>query len=149
MSANENMDGCRSSKCYDTSKRISASNAGPHCFTTYGNRRSIGFCGGAGTRFGPVHVSTPLQSGQVFHGLIVRTEVTKYSVSPKQLPGTPLCCSYLNATRCPAAFSIFSATASSRTLNVKICGAVPGKGLIANSPSHVLHIQPFFEIFWT
>jgi len=51
----------------------------------------------------------------------------KYSVSAKQLPGTPLCCSYDNATRCPAAFSIFTATASSRTLNVKICGAVRGR----------------------
>src|ERR1700736_1141313 len=83
------------------------------------------------------------------HGPIGRTEVMKYSVSAKQLPGTPLCCSYDNATRCPAAFSIFSATVSSRTLNVKICGAVPGTVLIANSPSHVLHNQPFFEIFWT
>src|ERR1700676_2704915 len=85
----------------------------------------------------------------VFHGPIGRTAVMKYSVSPKQLPGTPLCCSYDNATRCPLTFSIFSATASSRTLNVKICGAVPGHVLIANSPSHVLHNQPFFEIFWT
>lgn len=32
---------------------------------------------------------------------------------------------------------------------LKDCGAVPGKVVIANSPSHVLHSQPFFsKIFW-
>src|SRR6202022_1800165 len=81
------------------------------------------------------------------HGPIGRTEVTKYSVSAKQLPGTPLCCSYDNATRCPAAFSIFSATASSRTLNVKICGEVPGKALIANSPPTFCITNPFSKSF--
>src|SRR5712664_2487024 len=35
----QNTGGCRSSKCYGISERISASNDGPQCFTTYGNRR--------------------------------------------------------------------------------------------------------------
>jgi len=47
----------------------------------------------------------------------------------------------------PAASCIFRAMASSRHAEVKSWGAVPGKVLMASSPSQVLHTQPFWEIF--
>src|SRR5687768_17055621 len=48
-----------------------------------------------------------------------RTEVTKYPVSPKQLVGTPRCCSYCSDTRWPSVRLRRSATASSRTVKAK------------------------------
>ena len=77
-----------------------------------------------------------------------RTPVAKYSVSPKHEVGTPLCCSYVIATRAPSSCWICAATASSRTEYWNSSGACPGTLESAISPSHVLQSQPLRESFW-
>src|SRR5437667_369749 len=50
------------------------------------------------------------------HQFTTLTFVPKYSVSPKQRVGRPLCCSYASATRVPRAALTSAATESCRTV---------------------------------
>ena len=75
--------------------------------------------------------------------------ITKYSVSPKQLDGKPMCWSYFKATFLPKFALIFCATASFLTVKRNFSDIVPGIETIANSPSQVLQIKPRLENFWT
>ena len=104
----------------------------------------------AGDPFPPSCASTePRSNGCLRGSLTTLTAVTKYPVSPKQLVGMPMCCSYVSATLSPIESLICRATASLRTVKGNFSATVPGIETSAISPSQVLQSHPFFESFCT